>query len=474
MKQRTLLLLLACIVAGSIYGARRPKVFNKAPGRISFVVDEGLDSPQDKIRPIAGEHIASIILEEEQVAQSMQRVVATSFAADSMDWAGPDVVFKTVVHAYANHRPLVFSPDMIWLLISQGFSRYVNAHPEQVRHLLVEHEGKQTLVVESQKDLLTDSVDWSAVIDGFATQIRQHTKADVAETLLADFSTTGSTERIASGITLMECVKSYFEYVVMRVACGIPAVTLLGTPADWEQVQAKTQQLGIEGLQPWVRELKPILQQFVRAAEGQPDQAFWQRMVKRQRPDRLKGGGCVSGKPTQVDGWLLKLFPDEEGRTLDKVPHTHKMPAEWARVGFQYKVISPADGIVISQTPMELWAGFIGMKEDQATQALIPLIGWLVRQGDAEADELAQLQENAELGEDNIVGGIYIRVKEVPEVLAKMPHIKSLHLCFTGPVVLPAWMDAIQIDHLIIAPEPSAEEQAAIKARFPHAEFSSW
>lgn len=474
MKQRTFLLLLVCIVAGCMYGARRAKVFNQAPGRISFMVDEGLASPQDKIRSIAGEHIASLILEEGQVAPDMQRVVATSFASDSMDWMGPDVMFTTVVHAYANHRPLVLSPDMVWLLISQGLSRYVNAHPEQVRHLLVEHEGKQALVVESQKDLLTDTVDWAALIDVFTTQIRHNTKADVAETLLADFSTTGPTERIASGITLMECVKNYFEYVVMRIACGIPSVTLLGTPADWELVLAKAQRLDIKGLQPWVGELKPILQQFVRAAEGQPDQAFWQRMVKKQRPERLEGGACVPGKPTEVDGWLLKLFPDEEGRTLDKVQHTHKMPAEWARVGFQYKVLSPADGTIISQAPMELWAGFTGAKEDKATQALIPQIGWLVRQGDAEADVLKQLQKQAEPYGDNIVGGIYIRVKEVPEVLAKLPHIKSLHLHFTGPVVLPAWMDAIQIDRLIIAPAPSAEEQTAIKARFPNAEFNDY
>ena len=59
-------------------------------------------------------------------------------------------------------------------------------------------------------------------------------------------------------------------------------------------------------------------------------------------------------------------------------------------------------------------------------------------------------------------------------MLAKLPHIKSLHLHFTGPVVLPAWMDAIQIDRLIIAPAPSAEEQTAIKARFPNAEFNDY
>ena len=471
MKRQLFMLLLACVTASSVQ-AEKAKVINKDKGSITFVVDKDLSAPQDTFRRFPGEWVASFMLEEEQVAKDQYRIVATSFAADSMSFLGKDIFFRCVIHAYADHRPLIFTPDMVWLLVSQGFSRYVNAHPKQMRQHLVAHDGKMNLVIETQQDLLTDTVDWEHLIDGFTAQISRNTKADLAETLLADFSTTGPTERIASGITLMETVKSYFEYVVMRIACGIPNVTLRGTVADWEQVLAKTRRIGVEGLGPWVRELEPVLEQFVRAAKGEPDETFWQQMVKRERTDRLKGGACNPDKPTEVDGWLLKFFPDEDGRTLDKVPHTHKMPVEWARVGFKYKVISPADGSVTSDTPMELLAGFIGIKEDPDTKALVPQMGWLVRQGEAGNDMLDNLKKRAD--DDDEFGGIFITVKEVPEILAKLQHIKLLHLRFTDAPVLPAWMDDIAIDRLIIAPEPSEAEQTSIKARFPNAEFWSW
>ncbi len=48
-----------------------------------------------------------------------------------------------VGRAYSEHRPLVISPDMIWLLICQGFSTHVNSNPEQLRYQFVTHEGKK-------------------------------------------------------------------------------------------------------------------------------------------------------------------------------------------------------------------------------------------------------------------------------------------------------------------------------------------
>lgn len=43
--------------------------------------------------------------------------------------------------AYADHRPFVLSPDMIWLLISQGFARHINANQESMRNELVDFSG---------------------------------------------------------------------------------------------------------------------------------------------------------------------------------------------------------------------------------------------------------------------------------------------------------------------------------------------
>ena len=377
--------------------------------------------------------------------------------------------FQTIVRAYAEHRPLVLSPDMMWVLVSQGFARYVNAHSEQMRHQLVSHDGKMDLVVQSEKDLLSEDADWEKLMSDFTAQISDNTKGDIAQTITADFSTTGTTERITSQITLMETVKSYFDYVVVRIACGIPTITLTGTPQDWQKVVEKTQQLEKYGVGDWTQNLIPILTEFVKASEGKPNQAFWQKMVKKQRVDKLDGGGCIPGHPTELDGWILKFFPDENGLTLDQVPNTHKMPSERVYVDFKYQIINPADGTVLSETPMQLVAGFIGADVDLKTRAMKPKMGWIVRQMEGNDSIVKRLQKMD--GESSLFG-IHLRVNKVPEHLAQLPHIKKLILSFSNEVELPDWFFNLQIDNLTIYGEIKKVTEDAIWKSFPHARIN--
>ena len=213
---------------------------------VTFVVDENL-SPVENYNvekyQETGSKALKGIFRDEGVPGDTHAMIAKSFSDDERfyTFTGKDVFFKTIVRAYAEHRPLVFSPDMIWVLISQGFARYVNAHPEELRDQLVNHSEKMDLVVQSDKDLLSEDADWEKMMGDFTAQINKNTKGDIAKTITADFSTTGITERITSQITLMETMKSYFDYVVHYIACGIPSVTLTGTPQDWKKVLEKTQ-----------------------------------------------------------------------------------------------------------------------------------------------------------------------------------------------------------------------------------------
>ena len=441
----------------------------------TFVVDENLSPVEDDAMlryQSSGSKALKGIFRDEGVPGDTRAMIAWSFADDDKfyTFTGKDVFFQTVVRAYAEHRPLVLSPDMIWVLISQGFARYVNAHPEQLRDQLVNHSGKMDLVIQSDKDLLSGDADWEKMIGDFTAQINENAKGDIAKTFTADFSTTGTTERITSQITLMETMKSYFDYVVHYIACGIPSVTLTGTPEDWQKVLEKTQQLQKYAVGPWTKRLIPILTEFVKASEGKADQAFWQGMVKKHRVDKLAGGGCDFRKPTKLDGWILKFFPDENGQTPDQVPHMHKMPSERVYVDFKYKVISPADGTVLTDIPMQLVAGFIGTEVDTLTHALTPKMGWVVRQMEGSDSIVKQLQK---MDSEDSFFGIELRVNKVPEHLAQLPHIKRLTLYFTDKVELPEWFYGLQIDNLRINGEMTDEQEAAIWKHFPNAILNS-
>jgi hypothetical protein len=43
--------------------------------------------------------------------------------------------------AFSKHRPIVLSPDMIWVTILQGLARHVNDHAERLRNRFVAHQG---------------------------------------------------------------------------------------------------------------------------------------------------------------------------------------------------------------------------------------------------------------------------------------------------------------------------------------------
>ena len=450
------------LVAMSGYAADDKKIIKQSKGSITFVVDEFLEPSDKKNQHFDGAKIAYDMMKDEKIREEHHGLVATSFADEkSLLSLGRDAFYQCIVKAYANHQSLALSPDMIWLLIGQGFARYVNAHAEELRSKLVSHEGKQELVVVTDRNLY--AADWPKLIDGFASKIDQYTKKDIAKTITADFSTTKSVERVASQITLMESVKSYFEYVVMMIGCGIPSITLEGTPDDWRSVLKKTKQLEQFGLGEWTKSLEPILTEFIRAAEGKPNQQFWQGIVKKDRVKELVGGAYYStGKTTQLDGWMLKFFPNEDGLTLDSVPHTKKMPSENVRVGFKYKELD-LSGNLLGEMPMELWAGFIGAEEDLSTNTLRPKIGWLVRKAETDEDLLKELQKK------NETGSIHLRVKNVPEVLSELGHINRLTLDFTDhKVILPEWLEKVSIGDFIIKGKVSEEEEETIKKRFPN------
>ena len=387
-----------------------------------FVVDKDLPAPKTTIPAYDDQWVAKKIVGTAGIPDELQRVVKTSFEGQRMSYMGKDNFFKCFVQAYADHRPLVLSPDVVWLIISQGFSRYVNAHTEEMRDLLVFHEGKKDLVVNSNNDVLSPSADWELLLNDFSACIAENTKGELADLMRADFTTTGITERIASQISLMDVVKEYFNFLNARISCGIPSITLKGSPDDWKKVLDKTRCLKKYNLEKWARDLEEILEEFVKASKGRANQKFWQNIVKKRRVDQLQADrGCLPNlkNTTKLDGWFLKFFPNAEGETSDSVLWNTSMPEEMVRVPFKQIYIHPVTGEVVKSVPMELWAGFVGVEEDTRTGALMPKIGWLARIADEQAEEAAR-QEAESKGLKGIEGlelkerkGLPIPMREV-------------------------------------------------------------
>jgi hypothetical protein len=318
-------------------------------------------------------------------------------------WLLEDIYYHPLVTAlccaYAGHRPISLSPDMIWLLICQGVARHISANTEDLRRHFVRHDGKLALSVR-RDDFDKGSPDnpWSEVFDEFSAQIMDRIGPKHA-LFTAAFSTTGPAEKAASEIVLLDAMQNYFHYRLEIYICGIPAITLEGTPADWQSILDRTEAFAPLGMAWWLSRLRPILRQFHAAAQGKIDRAFWRSIYRIYEPDKP----CSA---SSAMGWINLFFPyllDEEDlprrrnpwltgeRDLDELlapppkesdrgyVYHSLYPSGLAKAPFAWEV-HDGEGNRLNRWDMEFLGGFVGIAQDPESLCLRPEIGWAVRE----------------------------------------------------------------------------------------------
>jgi hypothetical protein len=302
--------------------------------------------------------------------------------------------FATAAHdAFYGHLPLVIRPDDVWFCIAQGFAAHVNLHAEALRDRFVRHQGRQRLTVRREDFVLGAENPWPEVFAEFSTQIGEHV-GKLRNLVGARFTTTTDVEIAAFDVALMDTFQGYFEYELI-CGCGIPQITLLGTPADWISMIPRVQQLAEYGLEHWTRALLPIMDELVNTAAGQVDREFWQSMFRYQ-----SGSG-----PAEMTGWIHTLFPyviaDHRTKALGPNPflatwqkhyETALKRSRSERSGFFDRPQGPSiavlpSGLVSAPVKCSDWstgkehalrfvAGMFGVDQDPTTLALSAAFGW--------------------------------------------------------------------------------------------------
>ena len=285
-----------------------------------------------------------------------------------------------MLQSFKMHKSITLSPDIIWLLIVQGFSYHVAANAEKLRSLFVSFEGKQELTVlrlDKTPETATKD-DWKGIVDEFVQQIDKKTKDQIAQTLEPKFSTTTPCSHTTGMISIMSAMKHYFDYRLMMGGCGFPSITIEGTVADWELVKTKTQALSKYELEWWTSKLIPVIDQFINARKGTPDYSFWLRMV------REKNGGDMYD-PSFIEGWLCTFYPyNRYGDRMDftKISDSSKLPSEILDTPFILELAG--EGVPPVEINSQFDSGFFGMKETKEGPGLYnvkPIIGWGIKIG---------------------------------------------------------------------------------------------
>ena len=297
-------------------------------------------------------------------------------------------LLSAMLLAFYDHFPLRLSPDQIWITLARGFALHVNENAEQLRHKFVSHSGKEKLSVTRMDFAPGEANPWPEVFDEFNEQLVERT-GGLADLVQADFSTTGPVERAVSNLMAMETFKAYFDYI-MYAGCGIPSVTLTGTPEDWQKLRTRAQQFADYGLGHWVEALDPILAAFEQAKAGEADTEFWQSMFRYH-----SGSG-----PAVMTGWANVLFPYFKGEAdrlypnpylkdwkdrlvIDEQQHWRERWDDPQGVGIA-EIPSCFTSVPLTvfwgaeETPMRLVGGLLGVIQEEDTLTVEPECGWAV------------------------------------------------------------------------------------------------
>ncbi len=449
------------------------RILEQSAEGITFSVDEGLTKPRKHLKEKDAYAIIKFFLKERDIDLKTADVVASSFENDTLCILGEDTLYQTILKCFAEHRPLILSPDMIWLVISQGLANHIDRHSSKYRNKIVSHKEKLDLEVFSPTEILSEKTDWGRIIDSFYSQIEEKTKGDIASTIACDFSTTGPDEKIVSIATLMTGLRTYFNYKVIYKICGIPQITLLGNADDWRKVSNKINVLRQFGLKRWYNWIEPIINEFVNAAEGKPNVRFWRSIVMTLPSDEFylkpERRGCIPSKPMYIDGWFLALFLATGNCSCDFTKRNKDLSAEseMMRVGFTYSICDDFDG-ELKTHKMELWSGFVGVDENRDTYALKPRIGWFVRKSHQDLDKI-----RAYKSEIREVEQLCLNVSDVDvQILRKLGEIPKLVIyVHDNEMCIPKEVNKLNIQELVIIGLFSSQKEKELKKDFPLAEI---
>lgn len=346
--------------------------------------------------------------------------------------------------AYADHRPLSFSPDDVWLLIAQGISIHIRQNFETQREKLLTHKGKKRIVIRNDKLVAGNANDWVKLLNSFKDSVKVYSGPELHKLTDINFTTTTLNHQAVRNIALLESVKEAFEFVGMS-GCGIPQITLKGKKEDWQALYNKVDSLKIEGLEDWFEALKWPLQEFINVYDNKINLRFWQTTYKDFNYYRV----------STVSGWFVKFFPyieafkidtlTKKNQSFNKTPVTRIYSKNKFLHGYEYQVCQysiEAFPQGISEVPITFlnltnntkffkignnnllaYGGFVGIEQNKNTMEVSPVQSWAI-----------SIAENSREGKvDDEIDNIYLDIKQ-DTAIEHNEHRPEYAMRYTGAV----------------------------------------
>jgi len=298
-------------------------------------------------------------------------------------------ILKGYYQSYVNHMPVSINPDILWMLIVQGFSRHIDQNAEKLRNKFVDFDGKKELTVNGDELTIEEITKegWERTFKEFVEKIKENAGESMIKLITPSFSTTTPTIQVSSQIAIMSCFKNYFKFIRLWGGCGFPYINLEGTLNDYEELKRKVEKLMGYDIDDWIKELIIIIEKIVETKKGKIDIDFWKNMIINEEAMEPRGSGELT-KVNNIDGWLLNFYPyykiDDSFERCEKlkrrkdfnkpidVEHLKYLPEEFIEVP-----LTMLHKITLKETELSVKTGFLGMIQEK-NGLIKPEIGWFI------------------------------------------------------------------------------------------------
>ena len=310
-----------------------------------------------------------------------------NFYAKKVYTKGISNILQGFYSTYENHLPIRLTPDIIWLLIVQGFAQHINFNAEYLRQKFVNFEKKKKLEViitkyHSYKQMKSE--DYEDLFENLIGQIKDNIGEELINTIDFNFSTSNKISKVVGYTSIMSAMKKYFEFQGFCHMCNFPYIILDGKLEDWESILKKSKELSKYNLKEWTVSLEFVLSKIIETKKGKINKDFWRNILYPDKVDeKIEIGMSYEYQTIQVDGikgWLLLFFPYFNNGTFRcdislKTKDIWRLPDRILKTPLLMK--SDDEG----EIKMTIYSGFLGMNVDREKDNLVTAeIGWFVKE----------------------------------------------------------------------------------------------
>ena len=231
--------------------------------------------------------------------------------------------------AFLEHYPAILSPDILWMLILEGFSRHVKLNSEKLKHKFIKSNSDKIVVKQDPKGdksiNKTSSQRWGDIFKDFVESSKEYIDSTILHLFTPYFSTTTEEIEYSCQLNIMSIISPYVTFIKKYGGCccggcAFPYIKLLGTLQDFKQLRIKTE--GLKGflIDDWIDKILNIIDKIIETKKGKIDYKFWDNMItnqKREYTDELEkkvsdAHEAKKYEKIEIFGWIFDFFPFKE------------------------------------------------------------------------------------------------------------------------------------------------------------------